>query len=88
MSSFFPISLNTQSGQDQFSRAVSPIGHKAALPAPVSGLSNITSVIGPIQGSDMDVDMDADMNDHTMSISSSTTPPVNIVDFAYHNLGG
>jgi len=36
----------------------------------------------------MNVDMDTAMNDHTMSISSSITPPVNIVDFAYHNLGG
>jgi len=86
MSSFFPISLNTQSGQDPFSRAVSPIGHKAALPAPVSGLSTITIAAGP--GNDMDLDMDTAMKDHTMSISSSITPPVNIVDFAYHNLGG
>jgi len=84
MSSFFPISLNTQSGQDPFSRTVSPIGHRSAIPAPASGLSNITTAAGP--GNDMNVDMDTAMNDHTMSISSSITPPVNIVDFAYHNL--
>lgn len=86
MSSIFPISLHTLSGQDPFSRTVSPIGYKFSLP--VSNLSNTTTATAGI-GMDIDqpttmtqdVDMEGINNDYSMS--SITPPEVNVVDFAY-----
>jgi hypothetical protein len=88
MSSIFPISLHTLSGQDPFSRTVSPIGYKFSLP--VSNLSNTTTATAGI-GMDIDqpttvtgdVDMEGINNDYSMS--SITPPEINVVDFAYSN---
>lgn len=88
MSSIFPISLHTLSGQDPFSRTVSPIGYKFSLP--VSNLSNTTTAAAGI-GMDIDqsttvtgdVDMEGINNDYSMD--SITPPEINVVDFAYSN---
>jgi hypothetical protein len=88
MSSIFPISLHTLSGQDPFSRTVSPIGYKFSLPLPNSNMSNTTTATTGI-GMDIDqpttmtqdVDMEGINNDYSMD--SITPPEVNVVDFAY-----
>lgn len=88
MSSIFPISLHTLSGQDPFSRTVSPIGYKFSLPLPNSNLSTSTTATTGIR---MDIDqyqpsgddMEGINNDYSMS--SITPPEINVVDFAYSN---
>jgi hypothetical protein len=89
MSSIFPISLHTLSGQDPFSRTVSPIGYKFSLPLPNSNLQTSTTAAAGI-GMDIDqdppnrdVDMEGINNDY--STSSITPPEINVVDFAYSN---
>jgi len=99
MSSIFPMGLNTTSGQDPFSRTVSPIGLRFKLGG--SGLSNRV-------GHGMDVDQDHDMSlgmSGNMGTSMGTggdinmnhqgdmghgdinmAPNLSVVDFAYrHN---
>lgn len=99
MSSFFPLGLNTTSGEDPFSRTVSPIGHRFKLGG--SGLSN------PV-GAGMDVDQDQDMslgvggnmgtsigiggdiniNNQGVKdgdININMAPNLSVVDFAYHH---
>jgi hypothetical protein len=90
MSSIFPISLHTFSGQDPFSRTVSPIGYKFSLPLSNSNLSSSTTATAAI-GMDIDQDqpsgdvMEGINNDYSMS--SITPPEINVVDFAYSNPG-
>jgi hypothetical protein len=86
MSSIFPISLHTLSGQDPFSRTVSPIGYKFTLPLPNSNLSTTTTTgmdIDQPTTMTQDVDMEGINNDYSMS--SITPPEINVVDFAYSN---
>ena len=82
MSSIFPISLHTLSGQDPFSRTVSPIGYKFSLPLP-SNLSNTTTGMDIDQNPLLTQDVDTEGINNDYSMSSITPPEVNVVDFAY-----
>ena len=84
MSSIFPISLDTLSGQDPFSRTVSPIGYKFSLPLP-SNLSTTTTGMDIDQNPPMTQDVDTEGINNDYSMSSITPPEVEVVDFAYSN---
>ena len=83
MSSIFPISLHTFAGQYPFSRTVSPIGYKFSLPLPNSNMQNTTGMDIDQEPTTTGVEMEGINNDYSMS--SDTSPEINVVDFAYSN---
>jgi hypothetical protein len=93
MSTIFPMGLNTMSGQDPFSRTVSPIGHRFRM-----GGNGLTISMGMGMDVDQDIDvgmgmgMNGDINmdnhrDPQMLNSGDITmaPSLSVVDFAYQN---
>jgi hypothetical protein len=97
MSSIFPMGLNTMSGQDPFSRTVSPIGHRFKIGHGGSGLTNSMGMgmdvdqdigigIGMGSGMNGDINMENDRDPQMLNSGDVTmAPTLSVVDFAYHN---
>ena len=95
MSSIFPMGLNTTSGQDPFSRTVSPIGHRfklggSALSNPIGAGMDVDQDqdIGGNMGTSMGIGGDNNINNQGVGdgdININMAPNLSVVDFAYHH---